>query len=76
MARFVDRLQELHPNLPLRLVPLRIETFGVVAPRVREIHRRALAVQEEAVVAWNNELAGRFTPAERATPMPLVALER
>lgn len=74
MVRFVDRLQEVHPNLPLRLVPLRIETFGVVAPRLREVHVRALDVQETAVAAWNEQLADRFTEAERAVPVPLVPL--
>lgn len=76
MAGFVDRLQDLHPNLPLRLVPLRIETFDVVAARLREIHRRALAVQEEAAAAWNEQITSRFSHAERAVPVPLVRLER
>jgi uncharacterized Fe-S cluster-containing radical SAM superfamily protein len=65
MRTFVDRLQEIHPLTPLRIVPLRIETFGVVQPRVRQIHQRALAVQEEAIVAWNEELKRRFSEEQR-----------
>lgn len=76
MTQFVDRLQAIHPNVPLRLVPLRIEQYGVIVPRVREIHKRALAVQEQAVMAWNEELRRRFTPAERSAPMPEVPLTR
>jgi uncharacterized Fe-S cluster-containing radical SAM superfamily protein len=76
MARFVDRLQDIHPNLPLRLVPLRIETFGVVAPRLREVHIRALDGQEDAVAAWNEQIAARFTEPQRAVPVPLVPLRR
>ncbi len=76
MSTFVDRLQTIHPNLPLRLVPLRIEEFGVVVPRVREEHRRALAVQEDAVRAWNTELAARFSEHERQTSMPAVPLRK
>jgi len=76
MAIFIDRLQDIHPNLPLRLVPLRIEEFGVVMPRVRAEHRRALEVQEVAVEAWNAELRARFTEAERRVPMPLVPFGR
>ena len=72
MATFVDRLQDLHPNLPLRLVPLRIEAFGVVAPRIRAEHRRALAVQNSAIEHWNAQIASRFTAADRQIPMPLV----
>ena len=75
MRRFVDRLQAVHPNLPLRLVPLRIEAFGVVQPRLRDIHSRALAIQEEAVIAWNEEIIQRFAEPERRTLMPAVPLE-
>jgi uncharacterized Fe-S cluster-containing radical SAM superfamily protein len=74
MAVFVDRLMALHPRLPLRLVPLRIESYGVVQPRVGPEQERALVVQEEAIAAWNAELAGRFSNAERAVPIAAVAL--
>lgn len=76
MRRFVDRLQTIHPNLPLRLVPLRIEAFSVVQPRVRDIHEQAMVIQEDAVSAWNEEITQRFTKRERLTPMPAVPLER
>lgn len=67
MRDFVDRLQAIHPLTPLRVVPLQIETFGVVQPRVRPIHERAMMVQEEAIQAWNEELGARFTSDERRT---------
>lgn len=76
MSVFVDRLQAIHRNLPLRLVPLRIEEFGVVTPRVRKRHRRSLVIQDEAVRAWNAELCARFADAERAIPIQLVSLGR
>lgn len=69
MRIFVDRLQEIHPLTPLRVIPLRIETFGVVQPRVRSIHETALAVQEEAIIAWNEELRVRFSEAELSSPI-------
>jgi uncharacterized Fe-S cluster-containing radical SAM superfamily protein len=74
MRRFVDRLQDIHPNLPLRLVPLRIEAFGVVQPRIRLVHERAIAFQEDAVTAWNDEIGRRFSSSERLAPMPEVSL--
>ncbi|KJF18164.1 hypothetical protein [Acidithrix ferrooxidans] len=74
MGDFVDRLQVIHKNLPLRLVPLQIQPFGVVEPRLRETHRRSLAVQEEAVQAWNEELRMRFREDELLMSMPLVSL--
>lgn len=76
MVDFIDRLMVLHPNLPLRLVPLRIENFGVVEPRVGSEHLAALAIQEEAVQAWNELLYERFTNNEIETPMPRVDLTR
>lgn len=74
MRRFVDRLQDIHANVPLRLVPLQIQAFGVVQPRVSGIHERAMTIQEDAVIAWNEELVRRFSEEERQTPIPAVAL--
>lgn len=39
VACFVDRLQKIDANLPLRMVPLEIKVFTPVAGRVQEIHR-------------------------------------
>jgi uncharacterized Fe-S cluster-containing radical SAM superfamily protein len=74
MASFVDRLMAVHPNLPLRLVPLRIENYGVVQHRVGPEQLTALSVQEEAIAAWNEQIAKRFTLRERQVPMPGVSL--
>lgn len=76
MRDFVDRLQAIHVNLPLRLVPLKIEAFGVVQPRIQSIHERAMEIQEEAVQAWNAEVGARFSPESRSQPMPQVPLGR
>jgi uncharacterized Fe-S cluster-containing radical SAM superfamily protein len=69
IERFVDRLQEIDQNLPLRLIPLRIEVFGAVASRVHAPQQRSLETQERAIVAWNAELASRFSADERALPI-------
>jgi hypothetical protein len=76
VPRFIDRLQQVHPLLPLRLVPLHVKTYGVVVPRLQDVHRLALTVQQEAIAAWNAEVAHRFTAAERAIPMTSVSLRR
>ncbi len=65
VAAFVDQLQGIDPNLPLRTVPLRIAAFTPVRPRMRAEHERALALQGDAVAAWNEELAARFSESER-----------
>jgi uncharacterized Fe-S cluster-containing radical SAM superfamily protein len=76
MAVFVDRLQELHPLLPLRLVPLRVDHYGVMQHRMQPVHHDALQVQEEAIRAWNHEISTRFTAGQRATPITDINLRR
>jgi uncharacterized Fe-S cluster-containing radical SAM superfamily protein len=74
MTTFVDRLQEVDTKLPLRTVPLEISVFTPVAPRMTDAHRRAVAVQQEAVAAWNEEIEQRFTDAERGVAITNVPL--
>lgn len=69
MRAFTDRLQDIAEHLPLRVVPLEILVWGPVAPRMRADRQASLAVQQEAIAAWEAELARRFTPAERAAPV-------
>jgi hypothetical protein len=61
MIQFVDRLQKLHPNLPLRTVPLEIKAFGPVHSRVKADHQKAMAVQQDAIKCWNEEIERRFS---------------
>jgi uncharacterized Fe-S cluster-containing radical SAM superfamily protein len=68
MARFVDRLQAIHENLPLRTVPLKIGVWGVVKKRLAvfsesraELCQRATENQHRAVEAWNRVLDARFS---------------
>jgi uncharacterized Fe-S cluster-containing radical SAM superfamily protein len=66
MRDFVDRLQtEVHPIFPLRTVPLRIQSFSPTASRIGESEECALKVQEDAIEAWNDEIASRFTVEQR-----------
>lgn len=74
MARFVDRLQALHPNLPLRVVPLEVVGFSPVAGRMDEARRGALDNQRPAIEAWRSELENRFDASARAVPICDVSL--
>lgn len=62
----MDRLQGLHPNLPLRVTPLRIEDFTPTKDRIGKMgdERFSVArpVQEEAIRLWRAELEARFAP--------------
>jgi len=67
MPDFVDQLQEIAVELPLRTIPLKVEAFTPVQGRLPDdIQRRAFEVQDEAIVAWNAEIARRFAPGERS----------
>jgi len=74
MHTFVDRLQEIHPHMPLRTVPLEVQVFTPTSGRIRAEHLQALQVQNEAVAAWMEELGARFTAEERALPVYSVSL--
>lgn len=79
MARFVDRLQEIHPNLPLRTVPLKVGAFKVVRNRLSLLTHdadfyAAIEHQKRAIDAWKKELDARFSSDNRAlaiTDVPL-----
>lgn len=74
MTSFVDRLQDVDANLPLRTVPLEISVFTPVASRLTDAHRRALAIQNEAVAAWSDDLERRFAPEQRDAAITEVLL--
>lgn len=61
MNTFVDRLQGLHPHLPLRTVPLQIQVYTPMRSRMESIEREAMANQQIAIEAWSEELAARFS---------------
>ncbi|MCY4038113.1 MAG: hypothetical protein OXF09_01490 [Hyphomicrobiales bacterium] len=73
---FIDRLQALDSNLPLRVIPLQIRIFTPVKERLCPERKRSLDVQEEAISVWNSEIASRFDIALRSaniTDVPLNA---
>lgn len=78
VADLIDRLQLIDTNFPLRVVPLRITVFTRVAQRLsREPDRaRSLAIQEQAIAAWNAELDRRFDASLRTRPICEVPLMR
>lgn len=69
MARFIDRLQDLDENLPLRTIPLHIDPFAPVKPRLNNARREALKIQDAAIAAWNEQLGRRFSATKRALPI-------
>ena len=66
MRRFVDRLQMLDENLPLRTVPLQIQEFTPIKERLNNSTKEAWQNQQIAIVAWIQELEARYSSAERS----------
>ena len=74
IKRFMDRLQAIDDNVPLRTVPLEIRLFTPVVARINETYKQALKVQWLAVEAWQKECETRFTSIERAQSIADVPL--
>ena len=72
---FVDRLQDIHVNLPLRTVPLEIQMFTPVHSRINPVHTAALEFQHKVAELWCLELETRFTSDERTTNIADVKLK-
>jgi uncharacterized Fe-S cluster-containing radical SAM superfamily protein len=65
MKVFVDRLQILHTNLPLRTVPLEIRSFSPMQQRTKSTHETAIQNQQAAIRCWSDEIEKRFTAKVR-----------
>jgi uncharacterized Fe-S cluster-containing radical SAM superfamily protein len=67
VREFVDRLQsQVHELFPLRTIPLRIREFTPMVQRRQPEQTIALEVQEEAAIAWSDELEARFDADTRS----------
>ena len=74
MRRFVDRLQMLDENLPLRTVPLQIQEFTPVKQRLNQDIYEVLHNQQIAIEAWRHELESRYSSEERACNIASIPL--
>jgi uncharacterized Fe-S cluster-containing radical SAM superfamily protein len=61
VRRFIDRLQAVHPHLPLRTIPLEVALFSPVFSRLNGRHSLALQNQWLAAEVWEKELTARFS---------------
>lgn len=63
IPKFLDRIQNIHENLPLRIIPLEITEFKPVASRIKDVHTDAMIGQYQAAKVWTDELSKRFNPS-------------
>ena len=62
MSRFMDALQVIHPELPLRVIPLEVRQFAPFEDRtLDQSHRDAMSHQNIAINFWQEELIKRFS---------------
>ena len=73
---FLDRLQAVHENLPLRTVPLEIKLFTPVHRRMSPEKTEALENQQIAIEAWHSEVEDRYPSDMRALGITQVDLSR
>ena len=76
MRKFVSRLQEIHPNLPLRTVPLEVKLYSPTEMRVkkRDDFRSALEFQHNVHLAWAEELKRRYSSSELSKPITAISM--
>lgn len=75
MKKFVDKMQELDPNLPLRTIPLEIKEFNANSVRIGKLYLEAIKNQYYAVDFWKEELINRYSTDElnlEITDVPLI----
>lgn len=76
VRRFLDRLQALDPNLPLRTIPLEVQMFSPVEKRrPGDEHRLAIRLQWRAIEVWQAEILARYPEALRAMNIAEVPLK-
>lgn len=66
LSLFVDRLQAIDENLPLRTIPLKIDVFTPTSSRLNLVRRTALENQLRVIEAWQLILEDRFSAELRA----------
>ena len=78
ISRFVDALQRIHSELPLRVIPLEIRQFAPFDDRrLDETHRDAMRChQNTAINFWQEELSQRFSREQREQEIAEVGLCR
>ena len=69
IEQFVDKLQAIHVNLPLRTVPLKITAFTPTKHRINQDQTLALNYQYEVHARWIEQITNRFSQNEINIPI-------
>lgn len=74
VAIFVDRLQAIHGNFPLRIVPLEIKEYKANINRIKKIPAEVMESQYYVLEAWQTELLKRYTSKDLSKNMANVRI--
>jgi len=69
VPHFLDRIQKINENLPLRIIPLEVTEFKPVIDRIGDVQRDAMDGQYLAMRIWKSELEKRFDIDMRGLPI-------
>ncbi|MGW8444287.1 hypothetical protein ACWGXJ_25585 [Paenibacillus sp. S33] len=74
ISDFIDRLQAIHPNVPLRTIPLEIQPFNAMVSRKNVAQTQSLEEQSKAYYYWWEEMTKRFSSKELEMPYDDISL--
>jgi len=74
IPQFLDSVQRINSNLPLRIVPLKITEFTPIKNRMNDVFENMLEGQMKAIKVWNRELQNRFSKTEIDTAITEINL--
>lgn len=69
IPRLLDEIQKIHPNLPLRIIPLKILEFTPAKGRMSDLEKDCIIGQNTAIEIWQYELEKRFPDYLRNLPI-------
>lgn len=72
---FISKIQDIHPKLPLRLIPIKIKEFTETAERINGIQIEALEEQYRAYDIWTEVMNERFSKEEMNLPYENVIIQ-
>ena len=74
VSKFVDKLQDIDKNLPLRTIPLEISIFSPVKSRLTDEKESSIDYQQIAIGEWNSQLKERFSASQLSSKITDIKL--
>ena len=74
IEKFINNMAEIHPKLPLRIIPLKVAEFEATSTRMNQKYYDALQEQFIAYEYWKAVMAERYTREELEMPYEMVKI--